>query len=383
MQGTCLSFVHARISYSQMAKETTHSVDAQTLGDSGPAQPRVRMPLRVGGHRLANRVFLAPLSGISDVPFRRLARRFGAGMVVSEMVASGEFVKGCDESALRAMRDGPGLHVVQLAGRDPGWMQRASAQLVANGTDIIDINMGCPAKKVVGGLSGSALMREPDLALRIVEATVAGAGSVPVTLKMRLGWDRESMNAPELAAAAEAAGVAMITVHGRTRSDFYEGQADWAAIAAVRAAVSVPLVANGDLVSPEQIAAMLAQSGADAVMVGRGSQGRPWLPGLMAGAIGADELARLSLGDLVAEHYAAMLDHYGARVGVRHARKHLGWYLDRFIAAAGPVPEADRMAVMAGRDPQAVLSVLRRLFAETRLLDVEPSLAPSAMQEAA
>ncbi|MEO9786380.1 MAG: tRNA-dihydrouridine synthase, partial [Aurantimonas coralicida] len=160
------------------------------------------MPLRVGGHRLANRVFLAPLSGISDVPFRRLARRFGAGMVVSEMVASGEFVKGCDESALRAMRDGPGLHVVQLAGRDPGWMQRASAQLVANGTDIIDINMGCPAKKVVGGLSGSALMREPDLALRIVEATVAGAGSVPVTLKMRLGWDRESMNAPELAAAA-------------------------------------------------------------------------------------------------------------------------------------------------------------------------------------
>nr|BAT29546.1 nitrogen regulation protein Nifr3 [Aurantimonas manganoxydans SI85-9A1] len=353
------------------------------MGDFGPDQSRVRMPLHVGGHGLANRAFLAPLSGISDVPFRRLARRFGAGMVVSEMVASGEFVKGCEESALRAMRDGPGLHVVQLAGRDPAWMQRAAAQLADNGTDIIDINMGCPAKKVVGGLSGSALMREPELALRIVEATVAGAGGVPVTLKMRLGWDRESINAPELAAAAEAAGVAMITVHGRTRSDFYDGQADWPAIAAVRAAVSVPLVANGDLVSPEQITAMLAQSGADAVMVGRGSQGRPWLPGLLAGAIGEDELARLPLGDLVAEHYAAMLDHYGARVGVRHARKHLGWYLDRFIATTGPVPEADRMAVVAGHDPQAVLSVLRHLFAETRLLDVEPSLAPSAMQEAA
>jgi nifR3 family TIM-barrel protein len=366
-----------------MAKETTHSVGAQTLGDLGPARRHLRVPLYIGGHPLANRVFLAPLSGISDVPFRRLARRFGAGMMVSEMVASGEFVKGCDESALRAMRDGPGLHVVQLAGRDPAWMQRAAEQLAGNGTDIIDINMGCPAKKVVGGLSGSALMREPDLALRIVEATVAGAGSVPVTLKMRLGWDRQSMNAPELAAAAEAAGVAAITVHGRTRSDFYEGQADWAAIAAVRHAVSVPLVANGDLVTDSQVMPMLAQSCADAVMVGRGAQGRPWLPGLLAGAIDAADLARLSLGDLVAEHYEAMLGHYGGRVGVRHARKHLGWYLDRFAAAFGPMSEVDRLGVMAGRDSQNVLDILRRLLADARLSDVEPSLLPSAMQEAA
>ncbi|MEF2550157.1 tRNA dihydrouridine synthase DusB [Aurantimonas sp. A2-1-M11] len=337
----------------------------------------------MGNHVLGNHVLLAPLSGISDVPFRRLARRFGAGMVVSEMVASGEFVKGCDESALRAMRDGPGLHVVQLAGRDPAWMGRAAAQLADSGTDVIDINMGCPAKKVVGGLSGSALMREPELALRIVEATVAGAGSVPVTLKMRLGWDRQSMNAPELAAAAQAAGVAMITVHGRTRSDFYEGEADWQAIAAVREAVSVPLVANGDLVAGGQLASMLSQSGADAVMIGRGAQGRPWLPGLMAGAIGADHLARQSLGDFVAEHYEAMLDHYGSRTGVRHARKHLGWYLDRFAHAFGPVPKADRLAVMSGQDPKTVLTLLRRLLADTRLLDVEPNLASPSLQEAA
>ena len=318
---------------------------------------------------------MAPLSGISDVPFRRLARRFGAGIVVSEMVASGPFVEGVGESRMRAMRDGEGLHVVQLAGRDPVWMREAALRLAGEGADIIDINMGCPAKKVVGGQSGSALMREPELALALVEATIAGAAGVPVTLKMRLGWDRSTLNAPELAARAEAAGVAMITVHGRTRCDFYEGRADWQAIAAVRARIGVPLVANGDVVGSDQIADVLQASGADAVMIGRGAQGRPWLPGLIAGAVDRDALASVALGDLVEEHYTMMLHHYGADMGVRHARKHLGWYLDRFAAAIAPVPAADRLQIMTGREPAGVRRRLRDLFAGASLADVEPDEA--------
>ena len=335
----------------------------------------VRAPLAVGHHTVSNRVLMAPLSGISDVPFRRLARRFGAGIVVSEMVASGQFVEGRGESRMRAMRDGDGLHVVQIAGRDPVWMRRAAERLAGEGADIIDINMGCPAKKVVGGQSGSALMREPELALALVEATVAGAGSVPVTLKMRLGWDRSTMNAPALAARAEAAGVKMITVHGRTRCDFYEGRADWAAIAAVRERIGVPLVANGDIVGSRQIASVCDASGADAVMIGRGAQGRPWLPGLIAGATDRDALARIGLCDLVDEHYAMMLEHYGTAMGFRHARKHLGWYLDRFATGVASVPIDDRLKVMTGRDPAAVSRLLREIFRDASLADVEPDFA--------
>jgi tRNA-dihydrouridine synthase B len=345
--------------------------------------PDLRDPLFIGEARLENRVFLAPLSGISDVPFRRLARRFGAGMVVSEMVASGEFVKGDQESALRAMRDGPGLHVVQLAGRDPAWMRQAAERLREGGADIVDINMGCPAKKVVGGLSGSALMREPDLALRLVEATVAGAGPVPVTLKMRLGWDHATINAPELAARAEAAGVKAIVVHGRTRSQFYDGRADWNAIAAVQKAVAIPVTANGDLTLPEEVAPMLAESGADAVMVGRGSQGRPWLPGLLAGAVGEGKLRSLRLVDLVEEHYEAMLAHYGTAGGLRRARKHLGWYLDRFAAAVTPVSAADRAAIMGGTDTAAIRLRLRQILGAARVADVEPAFCRRQMQQAA
>ncbi|KQT60601.1 MULTISPECIES: tRNA dihydrouridine synthase DusB [unclassified Aureimonas] len=332
--------------------------------------------MRLSGLTLPNRVFLAPLSGISDVPFRRLARRFGAGLVVSEMVASAEFVAGDAESALRAMRDGSGPHVVQLAGRDPVWMKAAAAKLADLGADLIDINMGCPAKKVVGGLSGSALMREPELALSIVEATVAGAGSVPVTLKMRLGWDERSLNAAEIAVRAESAGVRMITVHGRTRCQFYEGRADWAAIAAVKRAVSVPVVANGDLTAAADRPDMLRQSGADAVMIGRGACGRPWFPGRIAGATGADGLDRIVFADLVCEHYEAMLDHYGARTGIRHARKHLGWYLDTFEAAAGTVAKADRASVMTSTEPKDVLARLRSLLGRLSIADIDrPALA--------
>ncbi len=347
------------------------------------AQGIVTVPLQIGEVTLPNRVFLAPLSGISDVPFRRLARRFGAGMVVSEMVASAEFVREHPESLLRATRDGEGTHVVQLAGRDPAWMRAAAERLAVSGADIIDINMGCPAKKVVGGLSGSALMREPDLALRIVEATVAGAGAVPVTLKMRLGWDERSINAPAIARRAETAGVRMITVHGRTRSQFYDGRADWRAIAAVKAAVCVPVVANGDLVDLDQLRPMLTASRADAVMIGRGAQGRPWLPGLAAGSISSSELEDVSFADLVREHYDAILGHYGTTVGLRAARKHLGWYLDGFARVAGRGSAADRAAIMRSVEPSAVVGMLRDLLGGTTIAEVESASRTAAASLAA
>ena len=360
-----------------MARESTYRLNDELLSDTDDSARNdggnLSSPqgIEIGGVRFANDVFLAPLSGISDVPFRCLAKRFGAGMVVSEMVASAEFVCGHPESVLRAMRAGPGPHVVQLAGRDPAWMRSAAERIADFGADVIDINMGCPAKKVVGGLSGSALMREPDLALRIVEATVEGAGRTPVTLKMRLGWDEGSINAPLIAAKAEAAGVRMISVHGRTRVQFYEGCADWRAIAAVKAAVAVPVVANGDLVEPDDRRAMLTASGADAVMIGRGAQGRPWLPGLVAGVTDLRSLARLSFADLVAEHYQAMLDHYGTTVGIRVARKHLGWYSSRFALKAGGILASDRLAFLNSCEPSAVLRLVRHAFGNATIADVE------------
>lgn len=340
-------------------------------------------PFTIGGLVPGNTVFLAPLSGITDVPFRRRARRFGAGLVVSEMVASGELVRGFRESLLRIMRDGDGVHVVQLAGRDPAWMQEAAERAADMGADIIDINMGCPAKKVVGGQSGSALMREPDLALRLVDATVAGAGAVPVTLKMRLGWDHQTINSPEIAARAEAAGVKMITVHGRTRQQLYTGTADWHAIAAVKAAVKVPVVANGDLVEAGQRAAMLAASGADAVMIGRGTYGRPWFPGLLAGAIGMDDLAALSFVDFVVDHYEDMLAHYGNDMGLRHSRKHLSWYLEGFAAASGADLSTDRAAIMVTPSPAVAIERLRHVLGDVSIAEIERGTDATRRREAA
>lgn len=351
-----------------MTKDSTELDDAQPVGDGGASESQA---FAVASLTLPNRVFLAPLSGISDVPFRRLARRFGAGLVVSEMVASAEFVSGDSESALRAMRDGTGTHVVQLAGRDPKWMKAAASKLANLGADIIDINMGCPAKKVVGGLSGSALMREPELALSIVEATVAGAGEVPVTLKMRLGWDEHSLNAAEIARRAESAGVRMVTVHGRTRCQFYEGRADWRAIAAVKTAVGIPVVANGDLTDAADRNEMLRQSGADAVMIGRGACGRPWFPGRVAGSPAASNLERIDFSDLVAEHYEAMLQHYGIRTGIRHARKHLGWYLDTLEAATGTAAKSDRASILTSTEPSDVLATLRALIDGLSVAEVD------------
>jgi len=303
---------------------------------------------------LPNRVFLAPMSGVSDLPFRTRAAKAGAGMVVSEMVASAELCYRHRESLLRLSGAGLGLHVVQLAGREARWMGEAARIAEAEGADVIDINMGCPAKKVTGGYSGSALMRDLDHAMTLVEATVA-AVKVPVTLKMRLGWDENSVNAPELARRAEAAGVAMVTVHGRTRCQFYEGRADWDAIRAVREAVTIPLTANGDVATRADAAEILRRSGADAVMVGRAAYGRPWLPGEIAGKAAAPA----SLLDYIVAHYEDMLAHYGVVTGVRHARKHLGWYIDRHADAA-----AERARIMRLSDPAAVIEALRAIFTE-------------------
>lgn len=287
----------------------------------------LNQPLEIGGVPLRNRVFLAPMSGVSDLPFRQLAWKAGAGMVVSEMVASAELCTRERGNLLRLRGDGLGTHVVQIAGRETKWMAEAARIAEGEGAHIIDINMGCPAKKVTGGFSGSALMRDLDHALTLIEATI-GAVTVPVTLKMRLGWDDETINAPELAARAEQAGVQMVTVHGRTRCQFYEGKADWHAIRAVKAAVSIPLVANGDVLNRDDANGILEASGADAVMVGRGSYGQPWLPGtIVHGAQNGQNTGLIA--DYAVAHYEAMLAHYGEPTGIRHARKHLGWYLEK------------------------------------------------------
>ncbi|MDF1608933.1 tRNA dihydrouridine synthase DusB [Hoeflea sp. YIM 152468] len=326
-------------------------------------------PLQIGPVTARNRVFLAPLSGISDLPFRQLAWQHGAGLVFTEMVASRELVTDSRESLVRLRGDGIDPHVVQLAGREAGWMGEAARIAEAAGAAMIDINMGCPAKKVTGGYSGSALMRDPDHALELIAATVK-AVSVPVTLKMRLGWDDDSHNAPLIAARAEAAGVQMITIHGRTRMQFYDGVANWDAIARVRDAVSVPLIANGDVTSPADIAECLRRSGADAVMVGRAARGQPWICGELAGSdeVPAGAAARQAVA---LAHYRMMISHYGEDVGVRHARKHIGWYLETL---APETPAAVKTALMTARRADEVFD----MFAQALAASLQASVLESA-----
>ena len=320
-------------------------------------------PIKVGKYTFRNNVLLAPMSGVTDVPFRKLAWKYGAGMVVSEMVASEALTTGQEEMRLKSESAGLPVHMVQLAGRQPKWMAEATRIALGSGADIIDINMGCPSKRVTNGYSGSALMRDLDHALTLIDAVVE-TSDVPVTLKMRLGWDMQSINAPELARRAQDAGVQLITVHGRTRDQFYKGQANWNLVQTVRNQTELPLIVNGDITSADDARAAMSASGADAVMVGRATYGSPWLCGQIAaelmGETGFDVPKGSALGALVGAHHEEILSLYGFELGIRNARKHLDWYLAHL--EQGQDVAAIRLQMMKSRDPKEIQNLIQEVF---------------------
>lgn len=314
-------------------------------------------PIMVGGVRIAVPVYLAPMSGVTDLPFRRLARRLGTGMVVSEMIASQAMVRENRQTLKMAEVDGFGApSAVQLAGCEPVVMAEAARLAADRGAAIIDINFGCPVKKVaLGQQAGSALMRDEVRAAAILEAVVK-AVAVPVTLKMRMGWDHASLNAPKLARIAEDCGIRLVTIHGRTRQMLYTGTADWGFVRLVKQAVGIPVLVNGDILTPQHAAEALRASGADGVMIGRGCYGRPWFPRQVADYLATgQEPAEPSLAEQLAtllEHYADMLSHHGTQTGVRLARKHIAWYSKGLPGSAefrSGINQVDTAAEVAAR----------------------------------